>query len=96
MSIFRLVPSKVSATLEDRTLQTDNKPIIVSSKDEDPVSYKSARAFGFNNNNNNNNVITLVTTLTSYIFNSTVIKKTITPAVEAGKLGCLPPGMVLC
>ena len=99
--LFRVVPSEIPATLEDRKQQLDSS--VASSKEEEEEDERPTgdrrlgRAFlGSSNNFVNQQIITLSTTVTSYFFNSTVIKKTISPAIAAAQLGCLPPGMVLC
>lgn len=53
-------------------------------------SARTARAFS------NNFIVTLVSTVTNYVFNTTFIRKTITPAIANAQLSCLPPGMTVC
>lgn len=92
---FRVESSEAPAPiLLEKKSSSSVSPALSSSKDEEinqDLKTRSMRAFM-----NNNRIVTVVSTVTTYIFNTTYIRKSITPAVTVGQLGCIPPGMTVC
>ena len=94
----RVETTKIPTNMDRDVRQADYQQTIDSSKDED--SFVSGKDDGDNvqmtfRRQNRALVVTFTTTTTSYIFSSTVVKKTLNLAVSTG-LSCLPSGFAVC